>query len=383
MKKSLIALSFGTFGLGIAEFVMMGILPDVARGLSVSIPDAGHFIAAYALGVCFGAPMLVLLRTRPLKQILMLLVALMMAGNLCAAISPSYGMMLVARFISGLPHGAYFGVASIVADKLADKGKGSLAVAIMIAGMTFANLVGVPLGTFLSTFMSWRLVFLLVVFWGFLVLLGIFHWVPQIAPLPDTGFKGQFRFFKHLAPWLILGATLLGNGGAFSFYSYVNPVLVNIAGFKPGVISGLMVLAGLGMVIGNLLGGRLSDTYSPGRVAAFMQGLICVSLIALYFLSPYPFLAVVFTCLVTMGLFAVSSPQQISIIRYAPGGELLGAACVQIAFNLGNALGAYCGGLPIEAGLDYRYPALVGIPFAFLGFWILVYFFRRYERRGG
>ena len=200
MKKSLIALSFGTFGLGIAEFVMMGILPDVADGLGVSIPEAGHFIAAYALGVCFGAPMLVLLRTRPLKQILMLLVALMMAGNLCAAITPSYGMMLAARFISGLPHGAYFGVASIVADKLADKGKGSLAVAIMIAGMTFANLGGVPLGTFLSTFISWRLVFLLVVFWGFIVLHGIYHWVPQIAPLPDIGFKGQFRFFKHLAP---------------------------------------------------------------------------------------------------------------------------------------------------------------------------------------
>ncbi len=250
----------------------------------------------------------------------------------------------------------------------------------MIAGMTFANLGGVPLGTFLSTFISWRLVFLLVVFWGFIVLHGIFHWVPQIAPLPDTGFKGQFRFFKHLAPWLILSATLLGNGGAFCFYSYVNPMLVHIAGFKPGVISGLMLLAGLGMVIGNLLGGRLSDKYSPGRVAAAMQGVICVSLIALYFLSPYPFLAVLFTCFVTMGLFAVSSPQQISIIRYAPGGELLGAACVQIAFNLGNALGAYCGGLPIEAGLDYRHPALVGIPFAFLGFWILVYFFRRYER---
>ena len=359
MKKSLIALSFGTFGLGIAEFVMMGILPDVANGLGVSIPEAGHFIAAYALGVCFGAPILVLLRTRPLKQILMLLVALMMVGNLCAAISPSYGMMLAARFISGLPHGAYFGVASIVADKLADKGKGSLAVAIMIAGMTFANLGGVPLGTFLSTFISWRLVFLLVVFWGFIVLHGIFHWVPQIAPLPDTGFKGQFRFFKHLAPWLILSATLLGNGGAFCFYSYVNPMLVHIAGFKPGVISGLMLLAGLGMVIGNLLGGRLSDKYSPGRVAAAMQGVICVSLIALYFLSPYPFLAVLFTCFVTMGLFAVSSPQH---------------------FNLGNALGAYCGGLPIEAGLDYRHPALVGIPFAFLGFWILVYFFRRYER---
>ena len=383
MKKSLIALAFGTLGLGIAEFVMMGILPDVARDLGISIATAGHLISAYALGVCVGAPMLIIARKYPLKHILLVLVGIMMAGNLCASLAPNYWVLMLGRFISGLPHGAYFGVGSIVAEKLADKGKGSLAVAIMIAGMTFANLGGVPLGTFLSTFISWRLVFLLVVFWGFIVLHGIFHWVPQIAPLPDTGFKGQFRFFKHLAPWLILSATLLGNGGAFCFYSYVNPMLVHIAGFKPGVISGLMLLAGLGMVTGNLLGGRLSDKYSPGRVAAAMQGVICVSLIALYFLSPYPFLAVLFTCFVTMGLFAVSSPQQISIIRYAPGGELLGAACVQIAFNLGNALGAYCGGLPIEAGLDYRHPALVGIPFAFLGFWILVYFFRRYERRKG
>ena len=150
MKKSLIALAFGTLGLGIAEFVMMGILPDVAKDLGISIPVAGHFISAYALGVCVGAPVLILARKHPLKHILLVLVTLMMVGNTCAALAPNYWVLLLARFISGLPHGAYFGVASIVAEKLADKGKGSEAVSIMIARMTIANLFGVPLGTSLS-----------------------------------------------------------------------------------------------------------------------------------------------------------------------------------------------------------------------------------------
>jgi hypothetical protein len=162
MKKSLIALAFGTLGLGIAEFVMMGILPDVAKDLGISIPTAGHFISAYALGVCVGAPVLTLARKYPLKHILLVLVTLIMIGNICAAMAPNYWVLLAARFISGLPHGAYFGVGSIVAEKLADKGKGSEAVSIMIAGMTIANLFGVPLGTSLSTMLSWRATFLLV-----------------------------------------------------------------------------------------------------------------------------------------------------------------------------------------------------------------------------
>ena len=166
MKKSLIALAFGTLGLGIAEFVMMGILPDVAKDLGVSIPVAGHFISAYALGVCVGAPTLILARKHPLKHILLALVTLIMVGNICAAMAPNYWVLLLARFISGLPHGAYFGVASIVAEKLADKGKGSEAVSIMIAGMTIANLFGVPLGTSLSNAISWRVTFLLVGCWG-------------------------------------------------------------------------------------------------------------------------------------------------------------------------------------------------------------------------
>lgn len=381
MKKSLIALSFGTLGLGIAEFVMMGILPNVAHALDISIPSAGHFISAYALGVCCGAPMLILLRRRPMRQTLLFLVALMMAGSFCAALAPSYWMMLIARFVSGLPHGAYFGVASIVAARLAKPGKESEAVAVMIAGMTVANLLGVPLGTLLSTFLSWRLVFALVVLWGALTLWAIRHWVPNMDPLPDTGFRGQFHFLRHLAPWLLLAATMLGNGGAFCWYSYVSPMLTSISGFRPEAITGLMVLAGGGMVLGNLCGGWLSVRFTPGRTAAAMQGLMALALLAIFYLAPYRWVAVGLMCVVTFCLFAVSSPQQFLIIKFSPGGEMLGAASAQIAFNLGNAIGAYAGGLPIEAGLDYRYPALIGLLFALLGFAILVYFSRRYEKR--
>lgn len=379
MKKSLIALAFGTLGLGIAEFVMMGILPDVARDLNVSIPAAGHFISAYALGVCAGAPVLVLARKRPLKNILLALVALIMFGNLCAAISPNYWTLLVARFISGLPHGAYFGVASIIAEKLADKGKGSEAVSIMVAGMTVANLFGVPLGTSLSHILSWRLTFLLVGCWAFIILYSVWRWVPQVEGLKDTGFKGQFQFLKTASPWLILGATALGNGGVFCWYSYISPLLTEVSGFHPGSMTALMVLAGFGMVVGNLVSGRMSDKYTPGRVGMIVQGFIAVFLVLIFFLSPNPWMSALLMTLCTAGLFAVSSPEQVLIIRVSKGGELLGAGLVQVAFNLGNAIGAYVGGLSIAEG--YRYPALAGVPFVIIGFILFSIFYKKYQSK--
>ena len=377
MKKSLIALAFGTLGLGIAEFVMMGILPDVAKDLGISIPVAGHFISAYALGVCVGAPVLTLARKYPLKHILLVLVTLIMIGNICAALSPNYWVLLAARFISGLPHGAYFGVGSIVAERLADKGKGSEAVSIMIAGMTIANLFGVPLGTSLSTMLSWRATFLLVGIWGIVIMYYIWRWVPHVEGLKDTGFKGQFRFLKTPAPWLILGATALGNGGVFCWYSYINPMLTNVSGFSAESITPLMILAGFGMVMGNLISGRLSDRYTPGKVGTVAQALICIMLLLLFFLSPYKWAAALLMCLCTAGLFAVSSPEQVLIIRVAKGGEMLGAASVQVAFNLGNAIGAYAGGLAISEG--YRYPALTGVPFALIGFILFLIFYKKYQ----
>ncbi|CAH2758353.1 Inner membrane transport protein YdhP [Bacteroides uniformis] len=379
MKKSLIALAFGTLGLGIAEFTMMGILPYVATDLGISIPVAGHFISAYALGVCFGAPMLLLARKRPLKQILLVLMTLMIVGNICASMAPNYWVLLLGRFVSGLPHGAYFGVASIVAGKLADKGKSSEAVSIMIAGMTVANLFGVPLGTSLSHTLSWRATFLLVGAWGLITLYYIWRWVPQVEGLKDTGFKGQFRFLKKPAPWLILGATALGNGGVFCWYSYITPLLTEVSGFSAESITALMVLAGFGMVVGNLVSGRMSDRYTPGKVGTVVQGMICVILLLIFLLSPHPWCSAILMTLCTAGLFAVSSPEQVLMIRVAPGGEMLGGACVQMAFNFGNAIGAYIGGLALSGG--YRYPALAGVPFALMGFILFLVFYKKFQAK--
>lgn len=378
MKKSLIALAFGTLALGIAEFAMMGILPSVASDLGISISTAGHFISAYALGVCGGAPILLWARKYFLKHILIGLVVLMAAGNLCAAFSSGYWMLLLSRFVSGLPHGAYFGVASIVAGKLADEGRGSEAVSIMIAGMTVANLFGVPLGTSFSHLISWRVTFLLVGCWGIIVLYYIWRWIPHVEALQDTGFKGQFRFLKKPAPWLILGATALGNGGVFCWYSYITPLLTQVSGFSAESVTPLMVLAGFGMVVGNLVSGRLSDRYTPGRVGTVVLGILSISLVLVFFLSSNPWCSALLMALCTAGLFAVSGPEQVLIIRVAPGGEMLGGAAVQIAFNLGNAVGAYVGGLAVTGG--YRYPALAGVPFVCVGFLLFLVFYKKYQK---
>lgn len=382
MKKGLIALALGTLGLGMSEFVMMGILPDVARDLDISIPVAGHFISAYAIGVCVGAPLLVLVaRKRPLKQILLALVAIFALGNLLSCMAPNYHALLATRFLSGLPHGAYFGVGSIVASKMAAEGKSSAAVAMMIAGMTVANLAGVPLGTYISQTISWRTTFLLISCLDALILYFVWCWVPYFDPLPDTGFKGQFRFLRSAAPWLLILATMLGNGGLFCWYSYISPLMTSVSGFAPDKMTDIMVLAGLGMCIGNILSGRLSDIYSPARVATTVQLLMGFSLLLIFLLAQHAVLSVILMTICTAGLFALSAPQQILLLRNSKGGEMLGAASVQVAFNLGNALGAYSGGLPIEAGLGYRYPALVGVGFCFIGFLMLLIYWKRYDKK--
>ena len=227
--------------------------------------------------------------------------------------------------------------------------------------------------------LSWRVTFLLVGCWGLIVLYYIWRWVPVIEGLKDTGFKGQFRFLKTPAPWLILGATALGNGGVFCWDSYITPLLTNVSGFSAESVTALMVLAGFGMVVGNLVSGRLSDRYTPGKVGTVVQGMICILLLMIFFLSPNPWCSAILMALCTAGLFAVSSPEQVLIIRVAPGGEMLGGACVQIAFNLGNAIGAYVGGLALSGG--YRYPALAGVPFALVGFVLFAVFYKKFQAK--
>lgn len=379
MKKSLVALAFGTLALGIAEFVMMGILPDVARSLGVSIPDAGHLISAYALGVCCGAPLLVIVHKYPLKNILLCLAGIILLGSTLAALSVNYWMLLVSRFISGLPHGAYFGVASIVAVQLADERHKTGAVSIMIAGMTVANLFGVPLATSLSSQVSWRFPFVLVIFVSIIVLYYIWKWVPGVGALPDNGFRHQFAFLKKRAPWLILSSTMFANGGIFCWYSYISPLLTTEGGFAVDVLPALMIAAGFGMVAGNLVSGRLCDRHRPSVVVASTISIGIVSLLLIFLLADYGWVSAALMVVCTGCLFAVSSPQQYLILKYAPGGELLGGASIQMAFNMGNALGAFCGGLPIAAGLPPRYAALVGVPFLLCGLIACVIFSRKYE----
>ena len=373
MKKGLYALSFGTFGLGIAEFIMMSILPDVAAGFDISLSEAGHLISAYALGVCVGAPLVVVVaRSWPLRTILLALVGLFVVGNLLMALSADYWMGLCARFVSGLPHGAYFGVGSIVASRLAEKGKSTSAVAIMIMGMTIANLFGVPAGNFLGHFLSWRLVFVIAALWGGVTIWFIRRWVPVLPALPATNLKGQFRFLRRPEPWMLIAATMLGNGGAFCWYSYVNPLMTEVSGFSVGTMPVLMLLAS--MCVGNYLGGHLSDRFTPGIVAMSMQFLMFASLLLIYFFASYGFLSALLMCVCTGCLFAVSSPQQLLLLQYSPGGEMMGGAMVQLAFNLGNAVGAYFGGLSIEHGAGLESTALIGSFFALLGTTVFLVF---------
>lgn len=377
MKKSIFALSLGTLGLGMSEFSMMGILPDIANNLKISIPQAGHFISAYAIGVAIGAPILILFtRNIPLKKILLLLVGIYLIGNLGFALSSDYWTCLIARFISGLPHGAYFGVASIVAREIAPKGKEASAIAGMVSGMTFANLVGVPLGTFISHQLSWHITFIIVALLAIAIFFFIIKWVPSLPPLPNAGFKGQFRFLKKQAPWLIMIATIMGNGGIFAWYSYVNPIMTNCSGFSESAMTGVMMFAGLGMVLGNLVSGGLSDKFSPAKIGTYTQGFVIILLLSIFLFAHLQWISLALMFLTTAALFALSAPQQLLLLENSKGGEMLGGACIQVAFNIGNAVGAYFGGIPIARNLSENYAALPGVGLAFIGFLSFFYFYK-------
>ena len=382
MKKSLLALATGSFALGFAEFVMMGILPATAAGLRVSVPDAGDFISAYALGVCAGTLFLVFGRRVPPKRLLLGFVALVAVGNAAAACAPSAEALVAARFVSGLPHGAFFGTATIVARELADPGREGRAVSIMVLGQTVANMVGVPGGTLLAGLLSWRATFLFVAVWAVGSLLLIARFVPAVRPIPDAGLAGQFRFLKKPGPWLVIGAVLLGNTGIFCWWSYVSPWLTDIGGFPADALPALLVLAGFGMVAGSLVGGRLTDRTSPGKMAAAGQAIGCAALLLIFLFSGTPATAAALMFLCAFGMFFVSSPQQLLMVKVGRGGGvMIGSACVQVAFNLGNAFGAMIGQTVLNAGASYAWPSLAGVPCSLAAVVLLAVFFTRFERR--
>lgn len=382
MKKSFLALALGTLALGVAEFVTSAISSFIASDLHIMITQAGHIVSAYALGVSVGAPLIVIFaRKKPLKDILLGLILLILIGNTLSTFSPNYWTLMVTRFIAGLPHGAYFGVGSIIAERLADKGKGTAAVAAMVSGMTIANLIGVPFGTFLAHSFSWRAAYAVAAIVAVFTFLCVRKWIPAMAPLPNTGLKSQFTFLKKRGPQLLILATMLGNGGILCMYAYVNPLMTDVAGFEKAELSGIMICAGLGMVLGNYISGRLSDKYSPARIAALTQGIAAVALLLIFFFASYGLICLLMVCICTACMFALSAPEQVLLLRNSRGSEMMGAACVQVAFNIGNAIGAVCGGIPIDAGYGEEYSALPGVAFAFIGFLVLGYFYKRYNNK--
>lgn len=366
MKKTIFSLALGTFGLGMAEFGVMGVLTELAKDTGISIPSAGNMISFYAFGVVIGAPIVALFSSRfSLKSTLLFLVAMCVIGNAVFSISHSYVGLATGRLISGFPHGAIFGVGAIILSKIAPPGKVTVAVAGMIAGMTVANLVGVPLGTWLGHEYSWRYTFFLIAAFDVLVILSVLLWVPTLHDKSEIKLTEQFHFLKKPEPWLIFAATMFGNAGVFAWFSFVKPFMVNVSGFTEGTMTVIMMLMGLGMVLGNLLSGKLSGRFSPLRIAATTDMVIVATLLLLFAFGELKTASLVMGFVCCAGLFALSAPLQILLLQNAKGGEMLGAAGGQMAFNLGSAVGAYFGGMMITLGFSWSY---VTLPAALLSF---------------
>lgn len=379
LNRGLLALAFGTFALGIAEFTMMGILSTVAADFGVTIPQAGDFISAYSLGVSLGAPSLLFFSRLPMKRTLLLLAAVIVIGNLVAALSQGYYSLLGARVLAGLPHGAYFGVAAVVAQRLVAEGKKVEAVSMMVTGMTMANVVGVPLATFLTNMFSWRVAFGLVAVSGALALCAILLWVPRQPRGAKNGpLRKQFAFLGTVPPWLVLAGTFFGQGSLYCWYSYVEPIMVRVTHIPIRYMTLVMMLTGVGMVVGGVVAGRLADRHGAALVTCLISALAVPILALIYLESSVPVLSLGLAFVAAAAIFGLGSPLQYLIVRYAPGGEMLGGACIQVAFNVSNAVAASLGGWAIGAGLGYASPALVGMPLAGVSCLLLLILARKY-----
>lgn len=368
MKKSLLPLTLGGLGIGTTEFVMMGMLPDVAKEFGTSIPVAGHLISAYALGVVIGAPLLVALSGNyPPKKILTALMVMFTIFNSCSAFAPNHEFLLFSRLLAGLPHGAFFGVGSVVASRLAEKGKQARAISTMFAGLTVANLLTVPLGTYVAHHISWRLTFGIIAAIGLVTLLFIQLWLPKLRAKRSGSIKSQMAFFTKKEAWLIILLTAIGTGGLFAWISYIAPLMTEVSGFSASTVPYVLILAGLGMVVGNVFGGRLADKVAPVKACILLFSAMALALVIIFFVSENKILSLVMTFLTGALSMAIGSPIQILMIKTAREAELLAAAATQAAFNIGNALGAFLGGLPIAWGLGYTSPNIVGTLMACVG----------------
>jgi DHA1 family inner membrane transport protein len=360
MPLALLALALGAFGLGTTEFIPTGLLPQVAADFHVDIPTAGLLVTGYALGVVFGSPLMTALGTKmPRKRMMLLLMGLFVLGNLLSALAPSFGLMLAGRIVTSLAHGAYFGIGLVLATELVAPEKQARAIAITLTGLTVANVVGVPLGTYIGQAAGWRTTFALIAGLGVIGLLGIAKLVPALPRPEGVHLRHEIAALRNPQVLLAMAITVLGFGGVFAAITYIAPMMTHVAGFSDSALTWLLILLGVGMVIGNLIGGRFADHALMPMLYTALGGLAVV--LGVFTLTAHSKVLAAITLLLvgTFG-FATVPPLNKRVLDQAHGAPTLASAVNVGAFNLGNALSAWLGGLVIDAGFGYTSPNWVG-----------------------
>lgn len=367
MPLALLALAVAAFGIGTTEFVMMGLLPDVADDLGTSVPTAGYLVSAYALGVVLGAPLLTALGARiPRRRMLVALMAVFTVGNLASALAPTFGLLIAGRLLAGLPHGAFFGVGAVVAARLVREGRQARAVATMFLGLTVANIVGVPAATLLGQQLGWRATFLVVAAIGLVAMAALVRLLPPLPAGERTGLGRELRALGHRQVLLGLLTTVFGFAGVFTVYSYLASMLTEVTGFAAGSVPVVLALFGIGMTLGALAAGPLTDRALRPTLYVSLAALALV-LTAFHFTAHLKGAALVTVVLIGAVGFLTTTPLQMLVMHKAQQAPTLAAASNQSAFNLANAGGAWVGGLALSAGWGWTSPPLVGAVLAALG----------------
>ncbi|MFF7851446.1 MFS transporter [Streptomyces sp. NPDC007910] len=367
MPLALFALAVSAFGIGTTEFVMMGLLPQVAEDLGTSVPTAGHLVSAYAIGVVVGAPLLTALGSRiPRKRMLLLLMALFTVGNLASALAPGFGWLVAGRVLAGLPHGAFFGLGAVVAARLVREGRQARAVATMFLGLTVANILGVPAATLLGQHLGWRATFLVVSAIGLLAMVALARLVP---PITADGHRGLGREVRALGrPQVLLGllTAVFGFAGVFAVYSYLASMTTEVMGFGDSTVTLVLALFGLGMTGGALAAGPLTDRALRPTLYGSLAALV-LALVAFRFTVHVPWLALVTVVVLGAVGFMTTTPLQMLVMNKAKDAPTLASASNHSAFNLANAGGAWAGGTAVAAGWGWSSPTLVGAALTAVG----------------
>ncbi|WP_115717670.1 MFS transporter [Gallaecimonas mangrovi] len=375
-----LALAIGGLAIGTGEFAAMSLLPEMAHGTHVDIPTAGHFISSYALGVVVGAPLFAILGTRvPRRLMLLILMVLFAAGNFLSVAVSSYWPLMVARFISGLPHGAYFGVAALVAAALVDHDKRATAVGRVMLGLSVANVIGVPLATWMGQALGWRSLFISVGGLAILTVILVRSFVPKVPTDEDASIKNELTAFTNLQLWLTLLAAAIGFGGMFAVYSYISPLLTHVTGVSEAAIPWILTVFGIGNIAGTVIGGKAAD--KAIRTTILVSFLVSGTAAGLFVFGAHALWSALVLLFFVGCTQALAPSIQTHLMDIGKKAQTLAAALNQSAFNVANANGAWLGGLAISANLGWTSPGWVGALLAFGGFVVMGLSFLLEKRR--